>query len=86
MCTCSTSIYTYYLNPHCLGCARNDVDIFTDDLTNKAHNNNNNNNNNNNTNTDTDTDTDTATDTDTDTDTDNKTLLRNSLKITQVFL
>ena len=28
-----------YLSPHCLGCARNDVDIFTDDLTNKAHNN-----------------------------------------------
>ena len=24
---------------NCLGCARNDVDIFTDDLTNKAHNN-----------------------------------------------
>ena len=39
-------IYIYYLiSPHCVGCARNDVDIYTDDLTNKAHNNNNNNNN-----------------------------------------
>ena len=37
MCTC---IYTYYLSPHCLGCTCNDVDIFIDDLTNKAHNNN----------------------------------------------
>ena len=44
MCTC---IYAYYLSPHCLGCARNDVDLCNDDLTNKAHNNNNNNNNNN---------------------------------------
>ena len=39
-------IYTYYLSPHCLGCARNDVDIFTDDLTNKARNNDNDNNDN----------------------------------------
>ena len=37
MCTC---IYTYYLSPHCLSCAHNDVDIFTDDLIDKAHNNN----------------------------------------------
>ena len=36
-----TYIYTYYLSPHCLGCARNDVDIFIDDVTNKAHKNNN---------------------------------------------
>ena len=35
-------IYTYYLSTHSLGCARNDVDICTDDLTNKAHPNNNN--------------------------------------------
>ena len=29
-----------YLSPHCLGCAHNDVDtcIYTDDLTNEAHN------------------------------------------------
>ena len=39
-------IYILYLSPHCLGCARNDVDIYTDDLTNKAHNNNEDNNNN----------------------------------------
>ena len=30
------NIYIYYPNPHCLGCARNDVDV-DDDLTNKAH-------------------------------------------------
>ena len=35
-----TYIYIYYLSPHCLSCARNDVYIYTDDLTNKAHNNN----------------------------------------------
>ena len=41
-------ISTYFLSPHCLDCACNDVHMFTDDLTNKAHKNNNNNNNNNN--------------------------------------
>ena len=45
MCTCT---YTYYLSSHCLGCACNDVDICTGDLTNKAHNNNINSNNKNN--------------------------------------
>ena len=35
-------IYIYYLRPHCVGCAHNDVDIYTDDLTSKAHNDKNN--------------------------------------------
>ena len=39
--------YIYYPSPHCLGCARNDVDIYTNDLTNKAHDNNNDHDNNN---------------------------------------
>ena len=28
-------MYIYYPSPHCLGCARSDVDILTDDLTKK---------------------------------------------------
>ncbi len=43
-------IYIYYLSPHCLGCAGNDVDIYTDDLTKKPHNNDSNSNNNSNNN------------------------------------
>ena len=59
----SVHIYIYCTSPHCLGCARNDVDIYTDSLTSRARNNNNDN--------DSDSDSDSESDSESDSDDDN---------------